>query len=480
MVRLTHNPLGYAYYIFPWGEGELSSSGGPRAWQKEVLKGIGDHLKNPATRHEPYRIAIASGHGIGKSSLISMIIAWALPTCEDCKIIVTANTGTQLSTKTVPEVNKWLRLARNRDWFDVKATSVTMKDPGHEKTWRADFIPWSENNTEAFQGAHNVGKRILIVFDEASGVADQIWDVTQGALTDEKTEIIWLAFGNPTKNTGRFRECFGISKHRWKTLQIDSREVEGTNKTEIQGWVDDYGEDSDYVRVRVRGEFPRAGGNQLIPTDAVARARRHVATDYFSLPKVLSCDVARYGDDQTVIGWRQGRRADFCVKLRGSSTNQVTERIIQEIEKAKAAKEPYDAWVIDGDGFGAAVVDQLEYRGYKDGLFEFHGGERAQDNSKYFNRRAECWGLMADWIKNGAQIPDDPELEKDLTEPLYGFSNKQQIQLEKKEDMKRRGLSSPDSGDMLAMTFSVTLAERKTRHVTEYVYSGQYQQGWMA
>ena len=95
---------------------------------------------------------------------------------------------------------------------------------------------------------------------------------------------------------------------------------------------------------------------------------------------------------------------------------------------------------MDGDGIGAGVVDQLRYRGYgdRDGLYEFHGGVRALDVNRYFNRRAEIWGLMGEWLKT-AQIPDDPELEIDLCGPQYGYSNKSQIQLEKKEDMKARG-----------------------------------------
>ena len=136
-------------------------------------------------------------------------------------------------------------------------------------------MPWSEHNTEAFAGLHNKGKRIVLIFDEASAIADSVWQVAEGALTDENTEIIWLAFGNPTQNTGRFRECFGSLKHRWKTFQIDSRNVDGTNKAQIAKWIEDYGEDSDFVRVRVRGEFPRAGSSQFIPSDVVAAARNY-------------------------------------------------------------------------------------------------------------------------------------------------------------------------------------------------------------
>lgn len=414
------------------------------------------------------------------SALVSMIIHWALSTCIDCKVVVTANTGTQLATKTVPEVHKWFRMGINAHWFDLKATSITARDAAHERTWRADFIPWSTENTEAFSGLHNVGKRIVLIFDEASAISDKIWEVAEGALTDENTEIIWLAFGNPTMNTGRFRECFGSQKHRWKTRQIDSRTVEGTNKEEFARWIEDYGEDSDFVRVRVRGEFPRAGTNQLIPNDIVAAARKFKAQGYEKLPKVLSVDVARYGDDATVIGWRQGRRFSIESKLRGLSTVQVAERVIEKIEDAKRRNEPYDAWIVDGDGLGAGVVDHLEHRGYgKPNLFEFHGGESARDPNAYYNRRAECWGMMRDWLQAGAEIPDDPELEADLTGPQYGFSNKQQLQLEKKEDMKKRGLASPDMGDCAAQTFGIQIAARKTEHKHEYVYAGENEFQWM-
>ncbi len=453
VAKYLKDPLGFAKFIYPWKRGELNASDGPRSWQASILGAIGAHLKDKATRYTPLQIAVASGHGIGKSALVGQIIGWAMSTCDDCKVIVTAATGTQLATKTAPEVAKWFRIMGNRHWFEVMATSIKVQERG--STWRTDFITWSENNTEAFQGAHNKGKRILIIMDEASAIADKVWEATEGALTDSDTEIIWLAFGNPTQNTGRFRECFGKNKHRWLNFQIDSRTVEGTNKEQLDKWVSDYGEDSDFVRVRVRGEFPRAGSNQLINSDAVEAARRFKASGYEGLPKIMSVDVARFGDDQSVIGIRQGRYLRILAKYRGLDTVQLAERVIEQHEMEKP-----DAVVVDGDGIGAGVVDQLKHRRYDKGLFEFHGGEKANDSEAYFNKRAECWALTRDWLMAGAQIPDDPELATDLTSPEYGFSNKQQIQLERKEDMKKRGLSSPDSGDMLAMTFSVKIAPK--------------------
>lgn len=468
------DPLGYVKYFFNWKKNELEEYDGPRKWQENILNAIGDHLRNEATRFTPAMFAVASGHGIGKTALIAMVTQWAEATCVDCKIIITANTGTQLATKTAPEVAKWFRLAINRHWFEVKATSVTIKAPGHERTWRTDFIPWSENNTEAFAGLHNKGRRIVLIFDEASAIAETVWQVAEGALTDENTEIIFLAFGNPTQNTGRFRECFGKFKHRWKTFQIDSRTVEGTNKEQINKWIEDYGEDSDFVRVRVRGEFPRAGSSQFINGDAVSAARKYKAEGYLGLPKILSVDVARFGDDQTVIGYRQGRKAVILAKYRGKSTVETAERVIEFIQKEKP-----DATIVDGIGTGAGVVDQIRFRGYSDKLFEYAPNAKANDSNAYRNARTEMWGKMRDWLAAGAEIPDDPELEADLTGPEYFFSNNSQIQLENKEEMKKRGMSSPDCADMLAMTFGINVAPPPPAPEPEMYYPGERSLNWM-
>lgn len=474
MGEYTHDPNGYMRYAFGFGEGDLEHSRGPRTWQKAINQAIGDHLTNPKTRHVPLFIAVASGHGIGKSAEIAMLVNWAMSTCEDCKVVITAGTGTQLATKTVPEVQKWFRRACNSVWWDINATSIRYKSEKRQANWRADAITWSEHNTEPFAGLHNLRKRIIVVFDEASAIADKVYEVTEGAMTDEDTEIIWIAFGNPTQNTGRFRECFGKFKHRWKTFQIDSRTVEGTNKAQIDKWIEDYGEDSDFVRVRVRGEFPRSGSSQFIPSDIVANCRKYKAEGFETLPKILSVDVARFGDDQAVIGTRQGRKARILGKYRGQSTVQLAERVIEFIKS-----EAPDATIIDGIGVGAGVVDQLRYRGFKERLFEYAPGETADNSSAYFNRRAELWGLMRDWLQAGAEIPDDPELASDLCSPEYYFSNKSQIQLESKDDMKARGLASPDCGDMLAMTFQVKIAAPKPQPKREAIYPGQNDLSWM-
>ena len=196
IAGFTHDPLGFVLYAYPWGSGELRDHAGPRAWQRRKLDEIGKMLRAGGSIGDAIQIAISSGHGIGKSALVSWVIYWAMATHEDCRGVVTANTEKQLTTKTWAELAKWHRLAICSHWFELTATALFARDPQHQKTWRIDMVPWSEKNTEAFAGLHNQGRRVLLVFDEASAIPDVIWEVSEGALTDADTEILWLAFGS--------------------------------------------------------------------------------------------------------------------------------------------------------------------------------------------------------------------------------------------------------------------------------------------
>lgn len=452
------DPVGLVNYAFPWDSDKLKTPG-PRTWQLETLQQIKDHLSDDAKRFQPLQIAVASGHGIGKSALIAMIMEWAMSTCEDCKIICTAGTGKQLQTKTVPEVQKWYRLAINVHWWDINAESIRVKDPNHQSLWRTDFITWNEKASEPFAGLHNQGKRIVIIFDEASSIPEIIWEVVEGALTDEDTEIIWIAFGNPTRNSGAFYKAI-TGANRWLKRQIDSRTVEGTNKELLNAQIKEWGEDSDRARVRIRGEFPRGGSTQFIPGDLVAAARSRVAEGYSKMPVILAVDVARFGDNKSVICKRQGRKAEFIGKFYGVDTQVLGGKVQEAIDR-----EHPDAVVIDGDGIGGAVYDFLKARGYdrKTSLVEFHGGHAPQDPNKYLNRRAEVWGEMKDWLVGG-DIPDEASIDTDLTGPDYGYHpTRGCIALETKDEMRSRGVDSPDEGDALAMSFAVKVAPPKLK-----------------
>lgn len=458
MAKCRQDPLGFARIAYPWNTDEIGKSPGPRKWQTEIFNHIGEHLKNPLTRFTPCRVAVASGHGIGKSCLVAMLVDWAMSTRVDTKIVVSASTSTQLATKTFPEIIAWIRRSINAHWFITTATAVASRDPDHTRTWRADAIPWSSESSESFAGLHNKGRRIVLIFDEASSVDDKIWEVAEGALTDADTEIIWLAFGNPTRNSGRFKECFGRFKHLWKTYQIDSRTVEGTNKEQLDSFVREYGEDSDFVRVRVRGEFPRAGSMQFIPGDIIDEARRREPTASSMDPLVMGVDVARFGDDQSCIVIRRGRDAVSIpwIKLRGVDTMTLAAKVM---ELANIYNP--DCIFVDEGGVGGGVVDRL--RMFKKDVIGVQFGakaDRSQETGEgaiiYANKRAEMWGYMRDWLKGGS-IPNDPDLASELTSVEYGYSvlrGQDSIQLEKKADMKKRGLASPDQADALALTFA--------------------------
>lgn len=445
-----HDPLGFVRYAFPWGEGELEGEPGPDEWQVDMLTEVGERMRAGETLLEAVQFAVASGHGVGKSALVAWLILWAMSTFEDTRGVVTANTDTQLRTKTWPEVTKWYRLSINAFMFTVTATAIYSLQEGHEKNWRVDLVPWSETNTEAFAGLHNKGKRILLLFDEGSAIPDVIYEVAEGALTDSGTEILWGVFGNPTRNTGRFRECFGRLKHRWITRQIDSRTARMANKAQIAKWVEDYGEDSDFVRVRVRGVFPRAGSSQFIDADTLEAARTRPVERDTGAPVIMGVDVARFGDDQSVILFRQGRdaRSIPAKSFRGIDTMALASKVVWWAQQV-----PVRVIFIDGNGVGGGVVDRVRQL-TRVPVIEVQAGGKARNERDYVNRTAESWDEMRRWLKDGGAIEDTHDLVADLGGREYGFDGNNRLQLEKKDDMKKRGLASPDYGDALALTFA--------------------------
>lgn len=450
------DPFGYAQYAWDWGHGELSGEA-LRHWQGVVLRAIGNHLQNPETRFQPCRIAIASGHGIGKSALFGMVTNWSLSTCVDTRIIVTANTDTQLRNKTWPELKKWNRLSVTASWFDATATSLVAAEEGHESSWRADAVPWSKENTEAFAGLHNKGRRIVVLFDESSAIDDKIWEVVEGALTDEGTEIIWIAFGNPTRATGRFRECFRNQRHLWIKAQVDAREVEGTNKALFREWADTYGEDSDFFKIRVRGLFPSLSARQFIPESDVdtAYGRHYDPGAYSFAPKIITCDPAWDGDDELVIGLRQGL-AFRILHTQGKNDNDVVvANLISRLEDEHEA----DAVFID-KGWGTGIYSAGQSMG-RDWLLVDFGG--ASSDPGCLNKRAEIWNETRKWLKAGGAIPADPGLRDELLsiEVLPRLDGK--IALESKAQMKRRGLPSPNKADALAISFAYPVVLRGMR-----------------
>jgi len=480
LASCNKDPVAFVLSAFPWGKAgtTLERATGPEPWQLEVLKRVQAGLP----LRSAIQLAAATGHGVGKSALVAWLILWSFSTGPDTRGVITANTEAQLKTKTWAELGKWFNLFIGKDQFYLTATALLSRDPSRERTWRIDQVPWSEKNTEAFAGMHNKGKRILMIMDEASAIPDMIWEVVEGALTDSDTEIIWLAFGNPTRNTGRFKECFAGGRFAkwWQTIQLDSRTVSITNKDQINRWIEAYGEDSDFCRVRIKGEFPRHGEMEFIAAADVDAAMLRDVTSSISDPLSLGCDVARFGSNESVLAFRKGRDARTIQWqfYRGINTVELATRINDAYHSYRT-----DGIFIDGGGVGGGVVDNVRHMalhcwevqfGGKDDVGGYDTGNQGE---KYANKRAAMWGAMREWIKQGA-IPNDPELKAQLIGPTYTYNNRNEIQLETKEEMMRRGVESPDRADALALTFAYPLAahayaggEHPHKPLVEYEYN---------
>jgi len=457
--------VGFVRWAFPWGEPgtPLEDMTGPEDWQLQQQERITAAIKAGGAEGCVIEEDVASGHGIGKSAQVAWTILWAISTSADTRGVVTASTDSQLRQKTWAELGKWFQLFIAKQFFELTATAIYVKgSPDKQKTWRIDAVPWSKENSEAFAGLHNQGRRILLVFDEASGIDDVIWEVAEGALTDAKTQILWLRYGNPTKTSGRFyRNCTQGRRNTYS--RVDSRTVRFSNKAQIQAWVDEYGEDSDFVRVRVRGMFPRAGFSNFISPELVgsARRRRIPLVDYQAQPKILAVDPARFGDDSSVITLRQGLKVHYQIELQGFDGPDLAGRIFELVRNQGRGNGndgppvppgPISCIVYDAIGNGADLDSALRRMHGLPPLIPVQWGVPAADDQQYFNQRAECWGRMRAWLEHG-QIPDNDDLCNQLTSLDYGHDARARIQLQSKKDARKAGIKSPDKADSLAVSF---------------------------
>jgi hypothetical protein len=449
----AHDPIKFVAEGFPWGEGELKNfPDGMMEWQRWVLEQISEGLCTPG---KPVKIAIASGHGIGKSAICALIVLWAMTTSPDYRGIVTASTEMMLTTRLRAELRKWFRLFRAAAFFELTASALLPID-GNRDTWRFDLQPWNSNRPESFAGLHNAGRRILVIQDEASAIDKVIWDTIQPVSTDREAEVIWLACGNPLHPEGRFKDCFAEGTD-WITRHIDSRLVPITNKQEFQRWIAAYGEDSDFCLSRIRGIFPRQAFNRFISPDVVDAAMQRPA-EANSDPLVLGCDVARFGDDMSVLFLRKGLDASTypVMKFRNLPLDQLEDKIVE-----LCVVHRIEMVFVDGTGLGGGLVDHLQRRRLNVRDVQF-GSKADQRRERYANKRAEIWGILREKLPY-LSLPRDPELKEQLCGPEFSLNSRDEILLEPKDSMKRRGVASPDVADALAVTFAVEHATMPVR-----------------
>jgi hypothetical protein len=446
LFATTNDPTRFVELAFP----EITLEN----WQRQVLETITSQLQENAKldRWKAVQIAVASGNGVGKTGLLSWIILWALITFEETLGVVTAGTEPQIRTRLWGELSKWfVQLPQAlQESFQLTATAIFNRQS--ERTWRIDGRPWSERNTEAFSGLHNFGKRVLVVFDECSMIPESIWRATDGFLNDANTQTLFLVFGNPLRLDGRFPQCLPGGRYSglWKSFQVDSRTVSLTDKESLNEKIGYYGEDSNYVRSHIRGLLPTASMTQLIPLDWVEGAAVRETWQHPADALILGCDVASgHSEDSSVIYIRRGLdgRSHPPRKFPNLDPLQFAYKIAGVANELGA-----DAIFVDAGGVGEGTVANLRELGLAPHAVYFGAKADYSPDVRCANKRSAMWCQMGQWLKAGA-IPNDPELKAQLIGPEYS-ENAQGIVLERKEDMRARGLGSPDIADALALTFA--------------------------
>ncbi len=477
LITFLHAPqikdslYNFVMAVYPWNEPgtPLEGLSGPRQWQREDLDEISQHiltqqsiLKNGAIP-EMFKKATAAGRGPGKSAKLAWLVHWMLSTRLGSTVIVTANTEEQLKTKTFAEVSKWINLSINAHWFEVSVLSVKYAE------WFGTLVKqqlkidtayayargqlWSEENPDAFAGAHNP-RGMLVCFDEASGIPDTIFTVTRFFFTEPIVDRYWLVDSNPRRNSGGFYELFHGTDPTWKKRHLDIRSVEGIDPKIAQTLIDQHGIDSDPVRVEVLGQFPKQGTKQFISNDLVYAAQQREVDPDPHAPLIIGVDIARYGNDATVFRFRKGRdaRSIPAIRFTKRETVYIGEQLMAVIDRFKPEAVNIDA------GNGTGVIDNLRAAGYR--VNEIWFGSSAT-SKEWANKRTEMYADLRDWLGGGC-LDTDPTLFGDLTAPEYDFFGKasDSVMLESKEHMKGRGLKSPDDGDALALTFATRVARK--------------------
>lgn len=510
LLSFRNDPLRAVLYGFPWGrKGTLFERfEGPRPWQVEELQAIGEHVRKQEQRlelkqeMEVWQSAYSSGRGPGKTALFAMLTWWSMSCRIGAPVIVSANTEAQMRTKTFPEFAVWFGAAINSHWFTVDSmritpqgwlTSLVKRSPEQgglgidPKYWYCAAQTWNADNPDAFAGAHNPYGMTLL-FDEASGIPSPIWDVAEGFFTEENPYRFWLAASQMRQRRNRFYELFYDKQMSlgWRTRTLSTRGMPGVDQGVIRRQIERYGDGSDFVRVEIDGLAPRTEEGQFIPADKFDIAMRNqLQWDAVNDPLILGVDPAPRG----VTAWhfRQGRNARDCCDKRtcgewvGLDNIDIAKKIIDLDLKYKP-----DAICIDF-GMGTGVIDYLKRKlRHPRILHEVKFGMSGEKDSEFATNGTKLWAEVRDWLPDGMIPKDDGEkgtLSYEGTNRAWKWSGKEDNKkiLESKQDMKKRGVDSPDHMDALACTFELKNPprrpddDRSSGHTEVAPGTGEYQ-----
>ena len=403
----------------------------PTAQQAQALRAV-----------EPgAHVSIRAGHGVGKTAFVSWVVLWFLFTRANAVVPCVGSSKDQLRDVLWAELALWVRKLPDdmQAELEIQAEKIVV---GGVKTHFAVARTARKEAPEALQGFHR--ENLMFVLDEASGVPDEVFEVAQGALT--KKNVISIMTGNPTRLSGEFYASHHKDRHLWKTFCFSSADSEIVDNDYVDRVARKYGKDSDVYRVRVEGKFPRAEADTFIHLEDVETARARRVTPRDTDPIIWGVDPARFGDDETALCKRHGNKITYIGGIRKRDTMEVAGWIANQAKKEKPHKI-----IVDEIGIGAGVYDRL--RELKFPVVSCNVQHKPKNDQEYARVRDEIWGNTRGAIIDGLDLCDDDELTGQLSSPKYKFDSAGRVVIESKDDMKKRGVDSPDRADALCMTF---------------------------
>ena len=411
----------------------------PDEWQQDFLNAVASGER---------KISIRSGHGVGKSTTASWAMLWFLLTRYPVKVVVTAPTSAQLYDALFAELKRWVKELPPtiQDLLDVKQERIELKASSTEafisaRTSRAE-------QPEALQGVHS--ENVMLVADEASGVPEAVFEAAAGSMSGHNALTILL--GNPVRSSGFFFETHNRLKDEWWTRRVSCLDSTRVSKEYVEDMKSRYGEESNAYRIRVLGEFPRSDDDTIIPMELLESAKHRDTRAYEDAPIVWGLDVARFGSDSSVLCKRQSNVVQTLERWRNLDLMQLTGAVVAQYEACDHKSKPAEI-LVDSIGLGAGVVDRL--RELKLPARGINVSESPAMGGTYLNLRAELWHKAKAWLeKRDCKIPNNEDLIGELATVRYTFTSNGKIKIESKDDIRRRGLKSPDMADAFVLTFA--------------------------
>lgn len=410
-------------------------------WQIQFLINCRDHNK----------VAVTAANSIGKSFAVGLFALWFLVTHANALVALSAITEEQVKSRTLRTCANIINNSLIKTWFDITATKISLiTDP----TTFITILVANKNNPDSVRGLH--AQNFCLIIDEASGITKPIWQALETTATTEGAKF--LAIGNPTTLGTEYHKCFTEYRHQWKTMMIDGRFCKYPDKEWQRQTIEREGIDSNYVRMTILGQFPTKSSEQFIPAyileDCIGIKLDE--STYKSFPITLSLDVARSLEgDESVLCIRQGRKFHDFISYRLDDLTKLADVVAEEFKKWNAK-----TIIVDATGVGGGVYDILVKYHFNTSQvigIQFGNQRDVKDRNRYSNIRNEMWFLGKEKLKNGYQI--DKKFVDILLEETAGietyFDGKDRQCLMSKDEIRRRGMKSPDYTDALMMSLYI-------------------------